>query len=136
LFAYEDRQTTQTVSSLITSFFRLVLVMVLFPTFLCLTFVYTFFFHYYNISFCTILNLRWMEQAEFLINMHRLQRRSTWFETYFKYSRNSIFRKLLGYEDRQTTHTVSSLITSFFRLVLVLVLFYTFLCPLLYRKIL
>jgi hypothetical protein len=53
----------------------------------------------------------------------------SWFETYFKYSRNSIFRKLFAYEDRQTTQTVSSLITSFFRLVLVLVLFYTFLCP-------
>ena len=53
----------------------------------------------------------------------------SWFETYFKYSRNSIFRKLFAYEDRQTTQTVSSLITSFFRLVLVMVLFPTFLCP-------
>lgn len=52
-----------------------------------------------------------------------------WFETYFKYSRNSIFRKLFAYEDRQTTQTVSSLITSIFRLVLVMVLFPTFLCP-------
>jgi hypothetical protein len=53
----------------------------------------------------------------------------SWFETYFKYSRNSIFRKLFAYEDRQTTQTVSSLITNFFRLVLVMVLFPTFLCP-------
>lgn len=53
----------------------------------------------------------------------------SWFETYFKYSKNSIFRKLLAYEDRQATQTVSSLITSFFRLVLVVALFPTFLCP-------
>ena len=53
----------------------------------------------------------------------------SWFETYFKYSRNSFIRKLFAYEDRQTTQTVSSLITSFFRLVLVMVLFPTFLCP-------
>ncbi|XP_071168512.1 chitin synthase chs-2-like [Mytilus edulis] len=53
-----------------------------------------------------------------------------WFETYFKYSRESkLFKKLFAYEEREKTHAASSLVTSLFRLVLAVALFPTFFSP-------
>lgn len=52
-----------------------------------------------------------------------------WYETYFKYKRNSFFDKIFNYDNRVKTHAASTLASSFLRLVLAMVLFPTFLAP-------
>ncbi|VDI44578.1 chitin synthase [Mytilus galloprovincialis] len=50
-----------------------------------------------------------------------------WFETYFKYSSTSrVFKTLFAYENRIETHCASTLVTSFCRLLLIIVLFPTY----------
>lgn len=52
-----------------------------------------------------------------------------WFETYFKYSRESAFSRFFNYENRVKTHAASTLVSSLLRLALAIALFPTFLAP-------